>query len=222
MPEAGGAATGRPVTGTRPRLYVDLDDVLCATAELLIARLEAEHGRRVEIESVRDFDLSVSFGLGREELAAFMGRAHTPEALAAYPERAGARAGMEAWRRAGYELWVVTGRPAASHAGTRQWLTDSGLPWDELVFVDKYRDYDRSNGAGDSAEVRPLRVEELAGLGFRAAVEDSAEMAARLAGELGLRVLLLDRPWNRGLAAAPGKVERCRDWADLMARFPRP
>ncbi|MEE9561505.1 MAG: hypothetical protein V3W50_00390, partial [Thermoanaerobaculia bacterium] len=59
------------------------------------------------------------------------------------------------------------------------------------------------------------------------AVEDSADMARFLAGELSLRVLLLDRPWNRRPppsvgSEATGEIHRCNNWREIAERFPRP
>ena len=202
------------------RIYVDLDDVVCQTAELLLSLLDAEFGRRVSLEEIVSFDLGVSFGLGQEELGRFMDRAHDPEVLLQYELRPGAVEGLETWRARGCEVWIVTGRPTGAVVGTRQWLERAGVPHDELLFVDKYRGHGRPSGA--SGEVRATRVEELAGMGFGLAVEDSAEMALRLRDEVGVRVLLMDRPWNREVVDTPGRLERCRDWDEVMARVQHP
>jgi hypothetical protein len=62
------------VSGLR-HVYVDIDDVLSYTIESLVALLEIETGRRVEVEDVRHFDLSRSFDLGPDQLESFMARA---------------------------------------------------------------------------------------------------------------------------------------------------
>lgn len=56
-------------------------------------------------------------------------------------------------------------------------------------------------------------------LGFDFAVEDSLEMAVRLAAEAEIQVALVDRPWNRAVPALPPgvaeRIVRCRDWDDV-------
>jgi len=204
--------------GRSQRIYVDLDDVVCQTIELLVDLLAAEFGRRVAVAEVTCFDLSASFGLGPEELERFMDRAHDPEVLQRYQLRSGALEGLAGWRGQGREIWIVTGRPASAAPGTRRWLERVGVPFDELLFVQKYsgRTYDPGD---DGATVA---VEELGSLGFDLAVEDSAEMAVRLRDELQVPVLLLDRPWNRDLPDEPGRLRRCADWAEVLARAPSP
>ena len=63
------------------RIYVDIDDVLARTIESLIDLLDETHGRRVEVDEVRHFDLEKSFELSDEEILAFMARAHEDEVI---------------------------------------------------------------------------------------------------------------------------------------------
>lgn len=203
--------------GSPARLYVDLDDVICQTIELLLSLLDAEFGRKVSVEQVTCFDLGVSFGLSTEDLQRFLDRAHDPEILLQYELCRGAVEGLAALRSMGHEVWIVTGRPTSAAAGTERWLHRAGVPHDRLLFVNKYagRAYEPGDG------VRGTPVSELGDLGFGLAVEDSAEMAARLRDELEVPVLLIDRPWNRTVPEVPGRVERCAGWDEVMVRLPQ-
>lgn len=196
------------------RIYIDLDDVICETARGFLEVLRADFGKDVEFDAIHAFDLGVSLGLDRVELQAFMEAVHEPEVLLAMAPIAGAVEVLDEWRAAGHELRVVTGRPPESLDVSRRWLAEWEVPYDGLTFVDKY-----SRELPDWTETSVVKLDDLVDEGFAFAVEDSLEVAKRLAGELGFQVLLMDRPWNQ---TAPGDVEtldgklvRCRSWEDI-------
>ena len=199
------------------RLYVDLDDVIGETAQRLLVMAEQEYGLRVPFEEVTSFDLDAVFGMDAEETAEFYRRSNEADVLSDVALREGAVKSLAACRARGIEVWVVTGRPAASRELTRAWLADRGVPHDELLFVDKYGKMQQE----EAFPVDPaglLSLEELADLEFGAAVEDHLGMARILAGSMRTPVLLMDRPWNRDPEAdAHPLITRCRDWQAVMA-----
>jgi uncharacterized HAD superfamily protein len=202
------------------RVYVDMDDVLCQTVRSLVDVLHQLFGRRVAIEDIRDFELSVSFDLDRGQWEALMRAAHEPRVLESMHPVFGAREVLREWNAAGCELAVVTGRPPSSAEPSRRWLARHAIPHDRIDFVDKYG---RSDWSEQDGHAQPVALEELAQQGFDLAVEDSRDMAVRLAGELGVPVALIDQPWNREpIAKTQGghRVVRCRDWSDVRRHFP--
>lgn len=206
-----------------PRIYVDLDDVLCETAQAFLGILRRDYGKTVEFEDIACFDLGRSFALTPPELEEFMRKAHEPEILSSLEPVEGAVEVLEDWVAAGYEVAVVTGRPSSTHEVSREWLVEAGIPHQSLTFVDKYSRLGRPTDGGPP--VVPLA--ELGRTQYRLAVEDSTDMAEFLAGELGLQVLLYDRPWNRQPspsvdAGAAGEIHRCNGWREIAERFPRP
>ena len=198
-----------------------MDDVLGQTARTFTRVFEQEHGRRVDLEEIESFDLGVSLGLSRTSLDEFMKSVHRPEVLAEIEPMEGAVSALTAWVELGYEVAVVTGRPPRTEEVSRQWLAQQGMPHHSLIFLDKYGWPDDMFGGSEA-----ISFEELALRSFSLIVEDSAEVARRLAGVLDAPVVLLDRPWNRS-APRPevdleGQVFRCRDWQDISQRFSRP
>ncbi len=206
----------KPIT-LPDRLYVDLDDVIGETAQRLLVMAEQEYGLRVPFEEVTSFDLDAVFGMDAEETADFYRRSNEADVLSGVALREGAVESLAACRARGIEVWVVTGRPAASRELTRAWLADRGVPHDELLFVDKYGKMQQE----EAFPVDPaglLSLEELAAMKFRAAVEDHLGMARILAGSMRTPVLLMDRPWNRDPEAdAHPLITRCRDWQAVLA-----
>ncbi len=195
-------------------VYVDLDDVLAHSIEGLIDLLGREHGRRVDVEEVAHFDLGRSFALDEAQLARFFERAHSPEEISALAPRAGARRTLRRWRARGLRVHVVTGRPPVCAEASREWLVMHDMPHDALHFVDKY-----GRPAETVAGVPYEPVERVLEMSFGWAVEDSLDMALRLAGEAGLHVALVDRPWNRRLPDVPEavarRIVRCHDWGEI-------
>lgn len=202
-------------------IYVDLDDVLGQTAKAFLGVLQREFEKSVDFEAIESFDLGKSLGLSEDALKVFMKSVHRPEVLSAIEPMQGAAKALGAWVDRGYEVSVVTGRPTATEAVSRRWLGASGLPHHNLTFLDKY-----SWSEEFLSETPALSLEELTRRPFRLAVEDSGEVALRLADTLAAPVVLMDRPWNRAAAVAAaeaaGKIYRCRDWQEIQERFPNP
>ena len=202
-------------------IYVDIDDCLGHTARMFARVFEQEYGRRVDLEEIESFDLGVSLGLSPESLDDFMKSVHRPEVLREIEPMEGAVEALAAWVDRCYEVAVVTGRPPGTEAVSRRWLTDQGVPHHSLTFLAKYS-WSEDLFSGSQA----LSMEELARRSFSLVVEDSAEVARRLAAVLDAPVALLDRPWNRSSPKPEddlkGRIFRCRDWQDIAERFSRP
>lgn len=203
---------------TRP-VYVDFDDVLCETALAFTVLLEREFGKRVAFEEIRSFHLGAAFGLSEGELQRLMELGHQPGFLRELAPVPGAIAGLRRWAAAGVPVWIVTGRPASTHATGAAWLAAYEVPYERLVYVDKYGR--TLLPGGDQAT---LSLAELGRLEFSLAVEDAPQMAAHLVGNTPWPVAMLARPWNGAavISAGSGRLFRCRDWAHLLEVFPRP
>lgn len=202
-------------------IYVDIDDVLAQTARAFARVFEQEYGRRIDLEEIESFDLGVSLGLSPASLDDFMKSVHRPEVLAEIEPMEGAVEVLAAWVDRGYEVAVVTGRPPGTEAVSRQWLCKQEVPHHSLIFLDKYS-WSEDLFSGSQA----ISIEELSRRSFSLVVEDSAEVACRLAGALDAPVALLDRPWNRSSPRPEdelkGRIFRCRDWQDIAERFSQP
>jgi uncharacterized HAD superfamily protein len=203
-------------------IYVDLDDVLGHTGFAFLKVLDERFGRQVEFDSLTSFDLSISFGLDRKQLERFMRYAHEPDVLGGIEPVAGASEVLDSWIAAGYEISVMTGRPPSTAGVSRAWLARHRIPHGSLHFVDKYSQPDP--GTPDE-QVSRLEMDELGELDFCLAIEDSWDTAVYLAGSLGMDVVLVERPWNRGRTAGPEveeRLTRCADWSEIRERFALP
>jgi uncharacterized HAD superfamily protein len=201
------------------KIYVDIDDVLCETGRAFVALLRQEFGKNIRFEDISDFDLGASFGLAPDDLERFMQQAHAPEILLSMRAVEGASATITQWRQSGSEVHVVTGRPVATRDISRRWLNEFDIPFDQLIFVDKYSRHTAGTGDDD--------VMTLAGLKecrYDLAIEDAPEMARLLSIDVADHVLLYDRPWNRNeteMGRADGNgITRCLSWDEIAFLYP--
>lgn len=203
--------------GPGRRVYVDFDDVLCETAQELLRVLKAEFGKSVAFEDVWTFSLEKSLGLDKEKLESFMERVHKPDVLSAMKPMKGAKAVLEEWTRAGFEITVVTGRPPSTESTSRDWLERHAFPHSGVIFVDKYS---RLIPGWRGTKTVPLA--ELSRMEFCLAIDDAPAMLNYLAEKMSPPVIVFDRPWNaQGLSkAAPGRMFRCRGWSEIRALVP--
>jgi hypothetical protein len=202
-------------------VYVDFDDVLCETALEFTRVLEHEFGKHVAFGDIFTFDLGRAFGLTPDEIGRLMRLTHEPDILLRMEPVPGAVEALARWSDAGHDVWVVTGRPAYTHEASAQWLSDHGVPYAELRFVDKYA---RASDASFRHEM--LSLDKLAGLEFCLAVEDAPKMVQFLAQQTRTPVAALRRPWNvTGVdiaADAAARIFWCDGWPQILARFPLP
>ncbi|MGQ9660933.1 MAG: 5' nucleotidase, NT5C type [Kiritimatiellia bacterium] len=194
-------------------IYVDFDDVLCETARGLMGIAAREFGWRGKFTDLHSFDLGISLGLGPTEVETLMHFAHNPEILLGFEPIPGACDGMRRLRAAGFDLVVVTGRPAHTRDASRAWLDRHGIGFASLLIADKYGRFRREQGD----EV--LDLEQLAAMQFCLAVEDAPEALEFLLSRTSAAVILFDRPWNRKIdcchSAYGHRLRRCRTWPEV-------
>lgn len=195
------------------RIYIDIDDVLCETAASLCGVAARVFGRHVPYEEVHQFDLQQVFGLSDAEMQRFMEVSHEPSVLKSYPLTPGAAEGVRAFRAAGHDVDIVTGRPASAHRATEDWLAAVGLGDFAVTYVDKYgRDACYAHNPGDPATV-PL--DELLTRAYDAAIDDSPVVLKRLSAWTRTRILVFNRPWNARFELAPN-MRRVPDWPEIV------
>src|SRR3989338_4292489 len=90
---------------------------------------------------------------------------------------------------ADFHLHAVTARPSNLQQITQQWI--------ETHFPNAFRGLHMGNLYGPP-EMRRTKAQMCADLGIGTLIEDNVEYANNCA-EHGIRVLLLDHPWNRDL-----------------------
>lgn len=198
---------------TQKTIYVDMDDVLCETAQSFVTLIGREFGKHVSYEQITDFDVERACDLNPEERARLFELVHQPKELLNMAPVEGAVDVLKQWVQAGFEVAIVTGRPPTTSQASLEWLVRQEIPYHSFTVVDKYGRFETENTGG-------IRLAELAKRRFAWAVEDSPKMARYLAGEMKIPVALLDRPWNRGDCEHPN-ISRFGDWRMIGEVLPR-
>lgn len=194
-------------------IYVDFDDVLCATARHFLAVVEREFDKRIAYDELTDFDIGTSCGLRPEETEELYRIVHRPDELMQMAPIDGAIAALRQWADSGYEIAIVTGRPPESYEPSLAWLNRYRVPHQSFSMVDKYSRFTTDNTVA-------IRLDELAQREYCWAVEDSLPMAQFLATQMKLPVALIDCPWNRA-AEDHVNVGRYAEWQTLAAQMPK-
>jgi len=193
-------------------VYVDMDDVLCQTAQHFLTILERDFGQRFTFEQLTDFDVGQACELTVNEKQELYRIVHQGEELLNIPPIPGAVDVLQQWSAAGHEIAIVTGRPPDTYEPSVQWLRKHGVPHNTLLIVDKYGRF-----APDGSQC--ISLEALIDHSFCWAVEDSPIMAMYLASQMKTPVALLDRPWNRK-DTKHELVSRHHNWIEIAQALP--
>lgn len=191
-----------PAPAARPRLYIDVDNVLSGTDERMRALIEQVTGGRVRLayEHMRAWDYRECEDASGQRVTEAEWRAVHDEGFAVADVVAALgpldRAAEEMGRLAAtFDVSYVTARPAALQPATQGWLSAHGFPVGPTLFI----------GRGEK---------HLAIRGAFALVEDDREQAEAAALD-GMHAVLLAHPWN---ATGPGSLaHRCPDWSAVRA-----
>lgn len=193
------------------KIYVDFDDCLSESARGFSDLAAELFGVHVPYEEMRFFNLQKAFSLTDEQYAKLLVEGHDPQRLLSYEEVPGASEAVHELMRRGHEVSVVTGRPFSSWEPSRLWLDRHGLGDVRIFFLDKYG---REIHKGENECC--LDLDGFYKMKFDYAVEDSPS-AFRFFDPLPeLKVLVFDRPWNRGCEFPREGFTRCPDWKTIL------
>ncbi|MBO4457039.1 MAG: 2-dehydropantoate 2-reductase [Butyrivibrio sp.] len=196
------------------KFYVDFDDCLCETARAFTVLVKRLFGKDVPYEKVHFFNLQQSFELTDDEYEKLMLEGHRTKELLAYDETPGASEVLNELIDKGHEVFVITGRPASSYDASRRWLDEHGLERATLFCLNKYgRDSFIKNSDFN------LELDDYYKMSFDYAIEDSP-MAFKFFDHLPeLKVLVVDRPWNRECELPGENYTRCSDWKTIREKI---
>ena len=191
-------------------IYIDFDDCLCETGRYFSGLAAELFGKHIPYEDMKYFELQKSFSLTDQQFMQLMTEGHRPEVLLSFEETPGASETVNRWIDLGYRVSVITGRPGSAFEPSRAWLDMHGLERAGLYCLNKYgRDsFYKNSGFG-------LEMEDYLKMHFDYAVEDSPSAFRFFAHLPELKVLVFDRPWNRGCEFPRGEYVRCRDWKTI-------
>ena len=198
------------------RIYIDFDDVICESAKQFCCIAKELFDIDLPYQEVRYFNLKKSFDLDDVQYWELMRAGHLPEALMVYEETPGASETINKWVDEGHEVSIVTGRPFNSYEPSRRWLDEHHLDRVPLYCVDKYGRETITNDLSFN-----MTLEQLYGMTFDFAVEDSPAAFEHVLHFDNCKVALLSRPWNEKVELPNESFVRCEDWGEIDRVFKR-
>ncbi|MCR4693782.1 MAG: 2-dehydropantoate 2-reductase [Pseudobutyrivibrio sp.] len=195
-------------------IYIDFDDCLCETAKSFSDLVKEMFGKDVPYDQVQFFDLQKTFDLTDDQYQDMMAQGHRPEVLLGLEETEDAAKIVNSWLDMGHQINIITGRPYAAYEPSRQWLDNHGLERVKLYCLNKYN---RDSFYGNS--VGGLELEDFYKMKFDFAIEDSPAAFKYLTHLPELRVMVVDRPWNRKAQFPNENFKRAFDWQEIDAEF---
>jgi 5'(3')-deoxyribonucleotidase len=196
------------------RVYIDFDDVICETAKHFCCIAKELFDIDLPYQEVQFFNLKKSFDLDDDQYEELMKAGHLPQTLLAYEETPGASETINKWVDEGHEVSIVTGRPFDSYGPSRRWLDEHGLERVPLYCVDKYG---REQFTSDFTF--SMTLEQLYGMTFDFAVEDSPAAFEHVLHFDNCKVAIYNRPWNVKAELPNENFVRCADWKEIDEVF---
>jgi len=199
------------------RLGVDLDDVIAICAVPYLRKFAEEYGVQLPDEKeigwhlLRDMDDEVS----PEERDRFRLKLYNGTFFSELEMYEDCPLVLERLAQAGHEIYFITARNERRRVVTETWLREKGI-FDHAKAVhlkphgEFTPDYPRGRYDPESSARYKLRLAQE--LSLDAFCEDDVLISRRLA-EAGIRVFLIDQPWNRDVAHPD--LTRVKGWTEI-------
>lgn len=179
------------------RIGIDIDGVIADTLPLLVAELNNFFNRNIRPRDVTSYNILDVYDIEAGKLEEFA--SSRKNILTEAPEPVPGAVPCLNRLKEHACLFLVSARNPELRTLTEKWLQKHGVPRDELILL----------GSHD-------KVDTCVRLGLDVLVEDSRKNALQVSAR-GIRVLLLDAPYNRG--ALPPLVKRCLSWDEICAHL---
>lgn len=177
---------------------VDFDEVLADTWSAVIKFHNERHGTAWQRAAIRTSKFWEGLGETQEESYRKVDEFCQTNYFKNIQPVIGSRTGVRQLRRRGHELVIITTRPGYLARATEIWL--------DCYFPGQFAGVFHSPEGGKS----DLCLEHQA----KILIEDDWENASECAAK-GIRVLLLDSPWNQS-SNLGSLITRVSSWAELM------
>jgi len=179
------------------QIGVDIDGIIADTDTAFRKRLSEVFKRDFSRDKVKEFRYENCFNFNRKEMDIFCGLFLDKNLWKGIKLIEGAGPALRRLKKR-HSLILITGRPIEVKDATLEWLGAKKIPFDRLYFMQGRQKHEiaRSNGHG-----------------LCLFLEDHPDYAYRMA-EDGVKVLLMDYPWNRNVENHCN-IQRVKDWKQI-------
>jgi uncharacterized HAD superfamily protein len=197
------------------KIYVDLDDVVCDTTSVIVSECNLLYGKNSCLEDVYSFELEESLKITKEQHSELMQHIHQEEIQMKMLPISGAVEYLRTISNMGMDIHIVTGRPPSTYNSAIKWLTYNNVPFNKLVFVNKYNRIDRNHPTTKQVSFSQLRNNN-----YKAIIDDSPEAIDLSLSLFTCPIIFFIRPWNKEFAYSLKKTKRlyiCHDWKEIYS-----
>ncbi len=177
---------------------IDIDGVILDTVEVYLNYIERVTGKKYCQEDITEYLFENCVDITEEEMSMALGKMIEDDIwgeIPFYPEA------LKSLRHIGTKknLYIKTSRPEVARESTLQWIKEHDIPVRRAVFTDM------------ESKLSYIKDENIK---LDCFVEDRFKFALEVAGD-GVKVLLVDRPWNKKYKLENGIV-RVKNWNQIL------
>ena len=188
------------------RIGIDFDEVVADSVATIIKLHNEQYRTSFKREEVTKYHVDEVWGGTKEEWRQKLDEFFSTKNAKHLDPVAGSIPAMDALKRAGHELYVITARSDDDIEATELWL--------KMHFPKTFKNVHYGNSW--YPEKKKLKSEMCKENGIEVMVDDRMSVAQDC-GPAGIRVLLFDQPWNQG--ELPPNVERVFSWDEIVKKL---
>jgi hypothetical protein len=190
------------------RIGIDFDETVADSIQMIIKLHNKQYGTNYKKEEVVKYKVEEVWDGPKEEWMAKLDEFLSAKNAAHLDPVVGAIPAIDALKKAGHELSIITARGESDVEATELWLKMHFPSTFEGVHYGHARSEDPTKRRSKSAMCKALGIELM--------IDDHMNVAKDCA-EAGIRVLLIDEPWNQG--ELPPGVERVYSWEEIIKKL---
>ncbi len=179
------------------QIGIDIDGIIADTDTTFRERMGEVFERDFPRDMVKEFHYENCFKFNRKEMDIFCNLFLDKELWKSIKLIKGARPILASLKHK-HSLIIITGRPIEVKDVTLEWLRVKKIPFDKLYFMQGRQKH-------EIARVNKHK--------FSLFLEDHPDYAYRMAKD-GVRVLLMDYPWNQRMKNHPN-IQRVKNWRQI-------
>lgn len=185
------------------KIAIDIDEVVVEFVGRYMEFVGTKGHKKVCYEDVYCYELWDVLGISKELVFELLGEYNSSKYFREAGLIDGAKSGV-CFLRDNFDICFVTARPREISKETRDFIFEEfRVLGDKVIF------------SGDVFRGGISKCDICKDLGIGLIIEDSGNDSLKYA-ENGLRVLLLDKPWNQGVEHE--NIVRCFSWDDILVK----
>lgn len=187
------------------KIGVDLDEVLTEYVKNFIAFHNQNYGTKLNFKDIKKYLFYELLGISVEEDLKRQYKFFETDLFKQIRPVNGAIKGVDKLNN-NFEMIIITARPNE--------IKDKTVKWIEGYFPDIFSQIIFTNKHSLNNDLKREKHDICLGIGVNLIIEDSLTTAEKCAS-MGIRVLLLDRPWNQA-ENLPDGIKRVYSWEEIV------